>query len=73
MLNCEFREGKQHSQEGTRDFLEECIRRTKQMTDCEVLFRMDSGNEALENMILFLEQDIGFLVKRNLRRSTECN
>ena len=41
------------------------------MTDYEVLFRINNVNDALENMVLFLEQNLDFLVKRNLRRSKQ--
>lgn len=71
MLNCEFREGKQHSQAGTKEFLEECITRIQKVTDKKVLFRLDSGNDAEENMGLFTEKMVDFLCKRNLRRSKQ--
>ena len=40
------------------------------MTDKPLLFRMDSGNDALENMILlhWNDQQLKFLIKHNFRR-----
>lgn len=48
--NFELREGKQHCQNGTPAFLQETIKAAKQMTGKPLLFRMDSGNDATENM-----------------------
>lgn len=40
------------------------------MTDKTLLFRMDSGNDALENMLLLHWNDaqLKFLIKHNFRR-----
>lgn len=48
LCNAELREGKQHCQSGTPEFLSETISAAKQMTDKPLLFRMDSGNDALK-------------------------
>ena len=50
LVNTELREGKQHSQKGTPDFLRETLRLAHQMTDQQLLIRMDSGNDAAENL-----------------------
>ncbi|MGB4090857.1 MAG: hypothetical protein WBK46_02795 [Ruminococcus flavefaciens] len=52
LSNAELREGKQYCQSGTPEFLSETIAAAKQMTRKSLLFRMDSGNDALENMLL---------------------
>ena len=52
LCNAELREGSQHCQCGTPEFLVETISAVKQMTDKQLLFRMDSGNDALENMLI---------------------
>ena len=67
MLNCELREGRQHSQKGTPAFLRESIRMARQITDKPLLFRLDSGNDAADNIGLFLDAGVWFIIKRNLR------
>ena len=49
LVNTELREGKQHSQKGTPDFLRETLRLAHQMTDQQLLIRMDSGNDAAQD------------------------
>lgn len=70
LCNAELREGKQHCQSGTPEFLAETITAAKQMTKKPLLFRMDSGNDALENMLLLHWHDpqLKFLIKHNFRR-----
>ena len=55
LVNTELREGKQHSQKGTPDFLRETLRLAHQMTDQQLLIRMDSGNDAAENLGILIE------------------
>ena len=68
--NFELREGKQHCQNGTPEFLQETISAAKQMTDKPILVRMDSGNDSIENYVVMHWEDpqIKFLVKHNFRR-----
>ena len=68
--NFELREGKQHCQKDTPKFLVETIAAAKQMTNEQILVRMDSGNDALENYVIMHWDDpsIKFLVKHNFRR-----
>ena len=70
ICNAELREGKQHCQSGTPEFLSETITAAKQMTKKTLLFRMDSGNDALENMLLLHWHDpqLIFLIKHNFHR-----
>ena len=70
LCNAELREGKQHCQSGTPEFLSETMSAAKRMTRNPLLFRMDSGNDALENMLLLHWQDpqLKFLIKHNFRR-----
>lgn len=70
LCNAELREGRQHCQSGTPEFLAETIAAAKQMTKRSLLFRMDSGNDAIENMLLLHWQDtqLKFLIKHNFRR-----
>lgn len=69
LVNVELRPGKQHCQKETPAFLQETIRLARLITDETLLVRMDSGNDALENLsILESEENIDYLIKRNLRR-----
>ena len=68
LVNTELREGSQHCQCGTPEFLKETIGLCKQITDEKLLFRLDSGNDALENMGILLEAGCYFNIKHNLRR-----
>ncbi len=69
LVNTELHEGKQHCQKGMPPFLEETLRLSHEMTDQQLLIRMDSGNDAKENIGILLEDGDWFIVKRNLRRS----
>lgn len=68
LANSKLREGKQHSQKHTPEFLEETIELCRKLTDEPLMFRMDSGNDASNNMGLFLEKDCNFIIKHNLRQ-----
>lgn len=70
LCNTELRKGKQHCQKGTPEFLVETIKVARQFTKKPLLFRMDSGNDSLENMLLLHWSDpqLKFLVKHNFRR-----
>ena len=67
--NFELRGGKQHCQKGTPEFLQKKIKTAKQMTNKPLLFRMDSGNDAAENIEILHWDDpqIKFLVKHNFK------
>ena len=67
LVNTELREGKQHCQKGTPGFLRETLRLSHGMTDAPLLIRMDSGNDARENLGILLEDGDWFIVKRNPR------
>ena len=70
-VNTDFREGKQHSQKGTPAFLIETIDLCNQLTDRTLLFRMDSGNDAVENIGVIMERGHHFIIKRNPRRESK--
>ncbi len=55
LANLELREGKQHSQKGTPEFLKETIGICRQLTDEPLLFRLDSGNDSAENIGILME------------------
>lgn len=69
-LHTELREGKQHCQNGTVAFLQECILRAKDITDQPLLVRLDSGNDAKDNLKVCVDEDVDFLIKRNRRHET---
>ena len=68
LVNTELHEGSQHCQKGMPEFLRETLRLSYQMTDQQLLIRLDSGNDAKENLGILLEDGDWFIVKRNLRR-----
>ena len=67
LVNAELREGKQHCQKGTPRFLEETLHLSHELTDAPLLIRMDSGNDAKENLGILLEDGSWFIIKRNPR------
>lgn len=68
LINAELREGKQHCQCDTPDFLRETIRLCRELTSEPLLFRLDSGNDSAENIGILLEAGCHFIIKRNIRR-----
>ena len=71
LVNAELREGRQHCQKGTPDFLRQTLTLAHQMTDDQLLIRLDSGNDAAENLGILLEDGSWFIVKRNLRKESK--
>ena len=72
MMNVELRPGKQHCQNGTPAFVRETLTLTRQLTTAPLLVRLDSGNDAAENLGILIEADeVEFLIKRNLRRESK--
>ena len=70
MADVELREGKQHSQKRTPDFLWETLHQVRAMVGREAkpLVRMDAGNDAAENIGVCQDNQVDFLIKRNLRQ-----
>lgn len=66
LINAELREGKQHCQCNTPGFLLETIELCRQITNDPLLFRLDSGNDAAENISILMESGCRFIIKRNL-------
>ena len=69
LADTELHEGSQHCQKGMPEFLKETLHISHKMTDKPLLIRMDSGNDAKDNLGILLEDGDWFIVKRNLRRS----
>ena len=69
--NTKLRSGSSHSQcEGTVKFLEKTIELAKAITDKKLLVRMDSGNDSLDNIKLFIKEEVDFIIKRNPRQES---
>jgi hypothetical protein len=72
-LEFELREGKQHCQRGTPEFLARVLGRARRVSDAPLLLRLDGGNDALENIDVVLEHNesdavgVDFLIKWNPR------
>jgi hypothetical protein len=70
-VNTQLREGSCHSQcEGTLEFLEDTICLANQITSEKLLMRLDSGNDSLDNIKLFIKEDVDYIIKRNLRKES---
>lgn len=71
-INVQLREGKQHCQRNTPEFLKGSIRYTKTITSKPILARMDSGNDSIEKIKVCLapETKIDYIIKRNLSKES---
>ena len=69
-INFELREGKQHCQKGTVEFLQETITLCHKLTDKPLLIRLDSGNDSIDNVAVLMDTGCFFIIKRNLRRES---
>ena len=69
MLNCELREGKQHCQKGTPEFLKQTLAMVQELpTEHPVLLRLDGGNDSKDTMKVVAESGHFYIIKRNLRK-----
>ncbi|SHF66033.1 transposase, IS4 family [Desulforamulus putei DSM 12395] len=71
-VNTELRQGSEHCQKNTTEFIAESIRYAKKITQEPLLLRMDSGNDSTDNIRICLNDDTkaDFIIKRNLRKET---
>jgi hypothetical protein len=77
-LELELREGSQHCQKGTPELLARVLERARRLTDAPLLLRLDSGNDAIENiaaLMTHMEQrpdaaPVHYIVKWNPRRES---
>ncbi len=75
-LELEQREGKQHCQKNTPEFLCRNLARARRLTDKQILLRLDGGNDAIENIDVVLEHNeqnpddppVHYLIKWNPRQ-----
>jgi hypothetical protein len=70
LVNLEFREGKDHCQNGTAVFLKNSIQYANRVSSLPLLVRMDSGNDSIENIMMFenSQTKTDYIIKRNLRK-----
>jgi len=75
LINQQLREGHDHCQKNTPEFLKETIKLAKRVTDKPLLLRMDGGNDSSDNIELTAveETSCDFLIKRNIRRESPEN
>ena len=71
-INMEFRAGSDHCQKNTDEFLKETILLAKKVTSENLLIRLDSGNDSVDNMkVCFTNETASdFIIKRNLRKES---
>jgi hypothetical protein len=69
-VHCQLREGKQHCQDGTPQFLDEALDYAERITRAKLLVRLDSGNDAIENIKVCRKHKADWIVKRNLRKES---
>ncbi len=70
MVHCQLREGKQHCQDGTPKFLDEALDYAQRITRAKLLVRLDSGNDAVENIKICRKHKADWIIKRNLRKES---
>jgi len=75
LIEAELREGKAHSQRGTLNLLKRVVERARHLTTDPLLVRMDSGNDATDNVSYLLARlnmgdPVSFIIKRNLRKES---
>ena len=71
LVDVELRPGKQHCQKETPAFLRETLTLARQLTAAPLLARLDSGNDAADNLAILIEADVDFIIKRNLRKESK--
>lgn len=75
-VGLELREGAQHCQKDTPQFLQRVLPRARQLTEEPLLLRLDGGNDALDNVDVVLEHNetdevgVDFLIKWNPRKQS---
>lgn len=69
-VNVELREGKQHCQAGTPEFLRESLGYAKRMTTQRLLVRLDAGNDSQDNIKVCRKAKVDWIIKRNLRKES---
>jgi len=69
-INHELRQGSQHCQKNTPQYIDKTLTYARQLTDLPLLMRLDSGNDSQENFPDEKWENVHFIIKRNLRRES---
>ena len=70
LVNLELREGSQHCQKGTPEFIRDTLRYVRSITTERILMRLDSGNDSRDNFPSEEFENVEFIIKRNLRKES---
>lgn len=70
LVNVELREGKQHCQKNTPEFIRETLAQVRKITTNPLLVRLDSGNDSKDNFSVMEIPNVQFIIKRNLRKES---
>lgn len=71
LLNCELREGKQHSEKGFPAFLKQTLKLARRVTDEKLLVRLDSAHDDIETLrICESAPKVDYLIARNRRNES---
>ena len=71
ITHCILREGKQHSQKGTPEFLRNGIPAVWEISGRKPLVRIDSGFDDKENIQVCNEERADYVIKRNLQKESQ--
>jgi hypothetical protein len=69
LINTKLKEGKAHSMRGAKEFLTQSIDNSKELTDKDILVRMDAGYDSKDILKICQEKKVNFIIKRNLRNN----
>lgn len=72
LVDVELRPGKQHCQKETPAFLRETLTLARQLRPEPFLARLDAGNDAGDNLAIFIENEVDYIIKRNLRQESKA-
>lgn len=75
ILNNQLREGHSHSNcEGSLEHISDTVDLALSLSETPLLVRFDSGNDALENVLMLDNKSkVNYLIKRNLRRERKSD
>ena len=72
LIHAQLRVGSQHCQRETPAFLDEALVLAREVTSAPLLVRLDSGNDALDNVRVCRKHKADWIIKRNLRKESEA-
>ena len=70
LINLELRQGSQHCQKNTPQFINRTLSYARKLTDQPILMRLDSGNDSQDNFPDQEWKNVHFIIKRNLRKES---